>query len=358
MYELADPRLNRGRPLTLDALLDLSAARVESSFLNEQEVRNDLVKAIANTYISSGRYKDAGDFLARAAKNSYGVFGLEQRAISGHAYLRANELDVAENVLVDVYSLVREGTSKEKIVRSQTAAYLGRVMQAKGNTDSSLQFADEALQLAESIRHEKSFDKDLGMVFNAVGLIYKGFHIHPDKPLSLVDRELLKKAKYAFDMSAQAFFSASDSNGRYEPLQQLPLSNIITVEYRLGNSDRAYEVARRVRENADQWTPDSPSSWLQSYMQLPALLAMQRRHKEAEIEYLSVYSQYKERGYADTAGLVSLIANIGTSYYHQDNCASAIKWLSSSLALSEKFYSEEHPIVENIIETIALCKSK
>jgi tetratricopeptide (TPR) repeat protein len=155
LFQLADPRENRGNAVTVKEILDKGALEIQNdkgvdSLTHEPRVRAELLTAMGEAYSGLGLYKPAGDLLARASDDVKAPSVPDEArvstlVVSGRTLYLSGDYDKAGQVLGEAVDLARRRLDRSSALRSKALTQLADVQVQLGNYVDAEKLCSEAL---------------------------------------------------------------------------------------------------------------------------------------------------------------------------------------------------------------------
>jgi serine/threonine protein kinase len=268
VFAVADPDVNKGKSVTADQLLERGAARIDSEFSAQPELRAELQDTIGKLYLAMGDYAQARTLLERGLSEESVAHGKDSAEYAG------NLLDLARaNTKLDRYAAadpqVREALALLRRRYGDEAPQLATALRLQGEIDTELSRVREAeAPLQQALAIDKRTGSELDVADDTAALA--GFEMAVDH------------YQQGRDLYAQALERYRELLGKDNSRVLQTQSDLANSYFYLGDIGKSIELSQKTAETARAiYGPDHPF-FLHLERDLAGILVTSGRYDQAE----------------------------------------------------------------------------
>jgi serine/threonine-protein kinase len=156
LFRVADPSESRGEEISVRALLDRGAGRIDDELAGEPEIQARLLEAVGEVYSNLGEYATAGELLERSVdllrENDPASPELPE-ALNGYAKVRFDlgDRDAAEALTREALSVARQTFDGDHQQTALALNNLGWIAYEKGAYEEAERVLSEALEMRRRV---------------------------------------------------------------------------------------------------------------------------------------------------------------------------------------------------------------
>ncbi|HSN54543.1 MAG TPA: serine/threonine-protein kinase [Candidatus Sulfomarinibacteraceae bacterium] len=156
LFRVADPSESRGEEVSVRALLDRGAGRIDDELAGEPEIQARLLEAVGEVYSNLGEYATAGELLERSVdllrENDPASPELPE-ALNGYAKVRFDlgDRDAAEALSQEALSVARQTFDGDHQQTALALNNLGWIAYEKGAYEEAERVLSEALEMRRRV---------------------------------------------------------------------------------------------------------------------------------------------------------------------------------------------------------------
>ena len=298
LFRVSDPSEARGNTITAREILDRGAKQIESSLLNEPQVRADLSTTLGEVYTGLGSYGAAFELLskAQAIPEQSSTSAIRAATTLGELETQRDNYEEADKWLARAEALRIENKIDDPLVRARILLGQGEIAAVQEHTEKSLQLYENALSIASQVHSPE---------INARSLEGLGMAAAWGGKLPDAERWYTQALNARIALSGESHPRVSDL-----------LSNLGSVAYLSGDTQKAEQIYLQLLD-IDQRVVGPNHPEVASTMMNIGRLRLERREFDAAISILNsaITTMLAQRD--ETRDIFAFaFGNLGLAYMH------------------------------------------
>ena len=336
LFEAADPNQIVREQLTVRALLDQGARRVQNELTGEAGVQAHLMQTMGRVYTSLGLYAEAQPLLEAALAQRLATLGpanvetAEAQRLLGTLHYRRGDYTAARPLLEQALATEARLLGEDSGALVEILEHLFMLYGHLNDLDTAERLFNRSVRLAERARGPD--DPSIATQLNNFALLIRSHD--PQRAQALLERSVAIQQK---------------SVGPDHPRVAASLINLAELRRKNGQTEGLEDLHRRIQAIFLEKLPNSPKL-ASAYIEYGLFLESADRAEEAREPYERAIAIYRKNGHPDIAYPLGFLADLDAKAGALDR---AHERLGEALRVRETNYGPEHPLVGVTLDHLA-----
>ncbi|MBL8296704.1 MAG: tetratricopeptide repeat protein [Rhodanobacteraceae bacterium] len=324
LFSAANPNENGGRRVDAEEILHRGAQRVTRDLSGQPRLKANLSLVMADAYLQLGR-TDAAESLVQQALSLHddGDASAFARALEAQALLRHRQGRFAEALQAADAGIVASAYLNDVLLRADLGSRRGNALKSLGRLDDAMVEFDTSIAL---VREEGADTDTLARLYNNRGLI----------------QMKVKRVSAAREDFERALAIYTRRYGEDHPLWSGAASNLGWALGELQELDAATELIRRRLKVSARTYGEESVEFANDLNVLGGILANQKRHAEAAVEFARSAAIWRKALGADHPAPLYPLHNLGWQRLMLGEAKAAVELLTEVEAQRLRLLGAEH----------------